>query len=208
MKGLIGKKLGMTQVWDTDGRCIPVTVLELGPCPIVQVKSEARDGYSAVQIGFSPQKPQRLDKSAVTRFSKAGVEPCRILREVELDEGAAPEAGQVLDVGLFEGVKFVDIQGITRGRGFAGVMRRFGFSGGRMTHGGHAKRRPGSIGSRAGMVDKGKKLPGQMGAVKRTTQNLEVVQVRKDDNLLLVHGAVPGPVGGTVYVTKALKKKG
>jgi large subunit ribosomal protein L3 len=208
MEGLIGKKVGMTQVWDASGRQIAVTVLEVGPCPVIQVKTAARDGYAAVQVGFGSQKAHRLTKSAVTRYSRAGVAPCRMLHEFKLDAGEAPQVGQAIDVGLFDGVKFVDVQGVTKGRGFAGVVRRYRMAGGPKTHGGHSKNRVGSIGARdlPGWVEKGKRMPGHMGAVSRTTQNLTVVQVRKADNLLLVAGAIPGPVGGVVFVKKALKK--
>lgn len=208
MKGLIGKKVGMTQVWDKDGRRVAVTVLEVGPCPIIQVKTVEKDGYEAAQIGFGSQKPQRLTKSAVTRYAKAGVAPCRVLREFKLDEGDTVEAGKTVDVSLFDDIKYVDVQGVTKGRGFSGVVRRFRVKGGPHTHGGHSKRRIGSIGSRTepGWVEKGKKMPGHMGSVTRKARNLTVVQVRKEENLLLVAGAVPGPAGAVVFVTKALKK--
>ena len=207
MEGLIGKKVGMTQVWDGDGRFTPVTVLEVGPCPVVQVKTAAKDGYEAVQVGFSPQKGSRLTKAVRTRYEKAGVAPCRRLMEFKADAGEHHEPGQVVDVGNFEGVPLVDVQGVTKGRGFAGVMRRHGMAGGPVTHGGHSKRRPGSIGARnlPGWVEKGKRMPGHMGDVNRTTKNLRVVQIRKDENLLLVEGCVPGAAGGYVVVRKALK---
>jgi large subunit ribosomal protein L3 len=208
MEGMIGKKVGMTQVWDANGRQVAVTVLEVGPCPVIQVKTAAKDGYIAAQVGFGSQKAHRLTKSAVTRYTQAGVAPCRMLHEFKLDTGEAPAVGQAIDVGLFDGVKFVDVQGVTKGRGFAGVVRRYRMAGGPKTHGGHSKNRVGSIGARdlPGWVEKGKRMPGHMGSVSRTTQNLTVVQVRKEDNLLLVAGAVPGPVGGVVFVKKALKK--
>ena len=207
MEGMIGKKIGMTQVWGGDGRFVSVTVLEVGPCPVVQVKTTAKDGYDAVQVGFGPQKKHRLAKAVLTRYEKAGVEPCRKLMEFRADAGEAREAGQVVDVGNFEGVPLVDVQGVTKGRGFAGVMRRHGMAGGPMGHGGHSKRRPGSIGARnlPGWVEKGKRMPGHMGDVNRTTKNLRVVQVRKEENLLLVEGSVPGAAGSFVVVRKALK---
>lgn len=208
MKGLIGKKIGMTQVWDKDGRLVAVTILEVGPCPVVQKKTVAHDGYDAIQVGFGAQKAQRLAKSAVTIFNKAGVAPCRKLHEFAPEAGDAIEVGQTLDVGLFDGVSYVDVQGVTIGRGFAGVVRRYRMAGGPFTHGGHSKRRIGSIGARdlPGWIQKGKKMPGHMGAVTRKVRNLAVVQVRKEDNLLLVAGAVPGAAGAMVLVTKALKK--
>jgi large subunit ribosomal protein L3 len=207
MNGLIGKKVGMTQVWDADGRRVSVTVLEVGPCPVVQVKTKDKDGYDAVQVGFGAQKPQRLTKAVRTRFEKAGAPPCRILREFDA-EGDALKPGDSLDVGVFEGVKLVDVTATSKGKGFAGVMRRYGMAGGPMTHGGHSKRRIGSIGERdlPGWIAKGKRMPGHLGDVQVTTRNLAVVQVRKEDNALLVRGAVPGANGSTVIIRKALKK--
>lgn len=207
MNGLIGKKVGMTQVWDADGRRVGVTVLEVGPCPVVQVKTKDKDGYDAVQVGFGAQKPQRLTKAVRTRYEKAGAPPCRILREFD-PEGDAVKAGDSLDVGVFEGVKLVDVTATSKGKGFAGVMRRYGMAGGPVTHGGHSKRRIGSIGERdlPGWIAKGKRMPGHKGDVQVTTRNLVVVQVRKEDNVLLVRGAVPGANGSTVIVRKALKK--
>ena len=208
MDGLIGKKVGMTQVWDSQGRFIPVTVLEVGPCPVVQVKQQAREGYAAVQVGYLPQKPQRLTKALRARYEKAGVPPCRELREFALDAGESVKVGDAMNVGVFEGVKLVDVTAICKGRGFAGAVRRFGMAGGPHGHGGHSKRRIGSVGERnlPGWIRKGKPMPGHMGAVQVTTRNLAVVQVRPEDNVLLVRGAVPGPAGAVVIVRKALKK--
>ncbi len=208
MDGLIGRKMGMTQVWDSQGRFIPVTVLEVGPCPVVQVKQQAREGYAAVQVGYLPQKPQRLTKALRARYEKAGVPPCRELREFALDAGESVKVGDAMNVGVFEGVKLVDVTAICKGRGFAGAVRRFGMAGGPHGHGGHSKRRIGSIGERnlPGWVRKGKPMPGHMGAVRVTTRNLAVVQLRPEDNVLLVRGAVPGATGGLVIVRKALKK--
>ena len=207
MNGLIGKKVGMTQVWDAEGHRVAVTVLEVGPCPVVQVKSKDKEGYDAVQVGYEAQKPQRLTKAVRTRFEKAGVAPCKELHEFDA-EGDAVKVGDSLTVGIFEGTALVDVTAISKGKGFAGVVRRFGMGGGPMTHGGHSKRRIGSIGERdlPGWIAKGKHMPGHMGAVKVTARNLAVVQIRKDDNVLLVRGAVPGPAGATVIVRKALKK--
>lgn len=208
MEGLIGKKIGMTQVWDSQGRRVGVTVLEVGPCPVVQVKSATREGYLAAQLGFLPQKPQRLSKAERTRYEKAGVTPCRALREFRLDPEESVKVGDSVTVGLFEGVSRVDVTAVTKGRGFAGVVRRHRMAGGPHGHGGHSKNRIGSIGARdlPGWVEKGKRMPGHMGAVSRTARNLDVVQVRKDDNLLLVRGAVPGPAGAMVTVRKSLKQ--
>jgi len=208
MQGLIGKKIGMTQVWDAQGRRVAVTVIEAGPCPVVQVKAPDKDGYAAVQLGFGAQQARRLTKALAARYEKAGIAPCRELREFQLDEGEAVKVGDQMTVGVFEGVLQVDVSATTKGRGFAGVVRRYRMAGGPMTHGGHSKRRIGGIGARdlPGWVHKGKRMPGHMGAVTRKARNLAVVQVRKDDNLLLVRGAIPGPVGGVVVITKALKK--
>ena len=208
MEGLIGRKIGMTQVFDDQGRRIAVTVLEAGPCPVVQVKTPDTDGYRAAQLGFDEQKPSRLTKAQVKHFEKAGVKPCKVTKEFALDEGEEVKAGDAVTVSMFDGVKYVDVSGITIGRGFAGVFRRYRIGGGPMTHGGHSKRRIGSIGARdlPGWVEKGKRMPGHMGAVNRKARNLTVVQVRGEDNLLLVAGSVPGPKGCVVIIRKALKK--
>ncbi|MBQ9693786.1 MAG: 50S ribosomal protein L3 [Kiritimatiellae bacterium] len=208
MQGLIGKKIGMTQVWDDNGVALPVTVVEIGPCPVVQVKTVETDGYVAAQLGFVPQKAQRLSKAARTRFEKAGVEAQKILAEFTPDSADEVKAGDVITAAALEGVAYVDVQATTKGRGFAGVVRRFGFAGGPHGHGGHSKRRPGGIAARdlPGWVEKGKKMPGHMGCVVRTTQNVRVVKLIAEENLILLHGAVPGPNGGIVRVTKALKK--
>jgi len=208
MEGLIGRKVGMTQVFDDQGRRIAVTVIEAGPCPVVQVKTPDTDGYRAAQLGYDEQKPSRMSKAMVKHFEKAGVKPCKVTKEFALDEGEEVKAGDAVTVSMFDGVKYVDVSGITKGRGFAGVVRRYGMRGGPMTHGGHSKRRIGSIGARdlPGWVEKGKRMPGHMGAVERKSRNLAVVQVRGEDNLLLVSGVVPGPKGGVVIIRKALKK--
>lgn len=208
MEGLIGRKVGMTQVYDDQGRRVAVTVLEAGPCPVVQVKTPDSDGYRAAQLGFDEQKPSRLTKAQVKHFEKAGVKPCKVTKEFALEEGEEVKAGEAVTVSIFDGVKYVDVSGITKGRGFAGVFRRYGIGGGPNTHGGHSKRRIGSIGARdlPGWVEKGKRMPGHMGAVNRKARNLAVVQVRGEDNLILVAGSVPGPKGAIVIIRKALKK--
>ena len=208
MEGIIGRKIGMTQVYDETGRRVTVTVIQAGPCPVVQVKTPATDGYSAAQLGFDEQKPSRLPKAEVKHFEKAGVKPCKLTKEFAIDADEAVKAGDLVTVNIFDGVKFVDVSGITKGRGFAGVVRRYGMRGGPMTHGGHSKRRVGSIGARdlPGWVDKGKRMPGHKGDVNRKVRNLLVVQVRPEDNLLLVEGSIPGAKGGYVFICKALKK--
>lgn len=245
MEGLIGKKIGMTQVYNDQGRLISVTVIEAGPCPIVQVKTPENDGYSAAQLGFAEYpaanyqknekakaaaaaqaekakkagKPapsydvaaytNRLPKAQVMHFAKAGVKPCYVTHEFALDKGEAVKAGDTVTVKVFEGVKYVDVAGVTKGRGFAGVVRRWHMRGGPLTHGGHSKRRIGGIAARdlPGWVEKGKHLPGHKGAVNRTVKNLAVVQVRGEDNLLLVEGSIPGTKGGYVFIRKGQKKQ-
>jgi large subunit ribosomal protein L3 len=208
MEGLIGRKIGMTQVYDDQGRRVSVTVIEAGPCPVVQVKKPGTDGYCAAQLGFDEQKPKRLTKAQVGHFEKAGVKPCKVTKEFALDEGEEVKAGDSVTVSIFSGVKYVDVTGVTKGRGFAGVFRRYGIGGGPNTHGGHSKRRIGSIGARdlPGWVEKGKRMPGHMGAVNRKVKNLTVVQIRSEDNLLLVEGSIPGPKNGVVIIRKAQKK--
>ena len=213
MEGLIGKKVGMTQVYDADGVRTCVTVIEVGPCPVVQLKTLEKDGYSAAQVGFGPQKAHRLSKAEQKHFEKAGVETMKVLKEFALDEGEALEVGKAVTVANFEGVKYVDVTGVTKGKGFAGVLKRYNFAGGNMTHGGHSKRRTGGLAARdlPGWIEKGKKMPGHMGAVSRKAMNLEVVAVRPEDNALLVKGSVPGARNGIVIVRKSLKnnvKKG
>ena len=208
MQTLIGKKIGMTRVYDDAGVQVPVTVVQVGPCVVVQRKSAKPDGYEAVQLGFQEQKESRLTKPQQGHFKKAGAKPQKVLREVRVDAAEAAKAGDVLTAQMFDGVKFVDVLGHTKGRGFQGVVKRFRFAGGRASHGGGWNRKPGSIGNREwpARVFKNKKLPGHMGSVDITTQNLRVVKVLSDDNALLLEGAVPGPMGGIVLVRKAIKK--
>lgn len=198
----------MTQVFDENGRQSNVTAIEVGPCVVVQVKSKETDGYDAVQLGYEPQKKQRLTKPALGHFAKAGVEPMRMLREFRLDEGEEAKPGDTVTISIFENVSHVDVSGTSKGRGFQGVMRRYNFSGGRATHGSGTHRGPGSIGMKVSpaRVFKGKKMPGHMGNDPVTKQNLRVVQVRAEDHVILVEGAVPGPSGGLVTVWKAVKK--
>jgi large subunit ribosomal protein L3 len=210
MNGLIGKKLGMTQIYDADGRRVAVTVIAAGPCVVVQRKTRERDGYDALQLGYGPQKASRVNKPRIGAFTKAGVDPHRILREFTCAGDDATAVGAQVTVSLFEGVSHVDVVGTTKGRGFAGVVRRFNAGGGRMTHGGHSKRRVGSIGqcSYPARVAKGQMMPGHMGNVRVTQQSLKLIGVRGEENLLLVQGAVPGANGSLVIVKKALKKAG
>jgi len=208
MRGLIGKKIGMTSVFDAEGRQVPVTIVECGPCVVMRRKERAADGYDAVQLGYGDVKESRLSKPEAGSCRKAGLPFKRYRHEFELEEGDSLKVGDVVTVKLFDGVGYVDVSGVTKGKGFQGVMRRHKMSGGVMTHGGHSKRRVGSVGCRElpGRIHKGKRMPGHMGNVYVTQQNLKVVQVRPEDNLLLVHGAVPGAVGSILTVRKALKK--
>ena len=208
MEGLIGKKVGMTQVF-VDGKRLCVTVLEVGPCPVVQMKTLEKDGYVAAQLGFGEQKKQRLTKAVAGHQEKTGGltdKKVRVLKEFALDEGETVKAGDVLTVSNFEGVKYVDVTGTTKGKGFAGVLKRYLFAGGNLTHGGHSKRRTGGLAARdlPGWIEKGKKMPGHMGDVTRTAVNLEVVQIRPEDNAILVKGSVPGARNGTVIIRKSL----
>lgn len=206
MQALLGKKLGMLSVFDDEGRQVPVTAIEVGPCVVVQKKTAETDGYDAVQLGFAAQKESRLTKPAAGHFKKAGAPTMRVLREVRGADEAG--VGDQVNLSAFEGVAFVDVIGITKGRGFQGVVKRHNMSGGRASHGSGNHRKPGSIGMCVdpARVLKNKKMPGQMGARRVTTQNLKVVAVREEDNVLLVRGAIAGPNGGIVMVRKALKK--
>lgn len=206
VKTLIGKKIGMTQLFDEEGTLVPVTVLQVGPCAVVQVKSRQTDQSDAVQIGFDEAKPKNVAKPVAGHFARAGVTPKRMLRDVAVDGDQAPEPGKEISVGIFQDVVYVDVTGVSKGRGYAGVVRRHGFSGAPATHGGRFGRRGGSIGTSAtpAHVQKGKKMPGHMGAERTTVRNLKVVRVDTDHDLLLVKGAVPGPRGGYVLVRKAV----
>jgi large subunit ribosomal protein L3 len=191
---LLGRKLGMTQVWSEDDKLLPVTVIEAGPCVVTQVKTDKRDGYRAVQIGFGEVKAKRLNKPMAGHFAKSNVEPKRYLAEIRLGEGDEIKLGQVLTVESLADAKRVSVSGVSKGKGFAGVMKRHNFKGGPGGHGSHFHRAPGSIGQCAtpARVFKGMKLPGHMGSEKVTVRNLEVVKIDLEQNLLLVKGAVPG----------------
>jgi large subunit ribosomal protein L3 len=209
MNGLIGKKLGMTQVFDGDGRRVAVTVVQAGPCVVVQRKTAEKDGYDAVQVGFGEQKESRMPKAQTARFTKLDAKPHRVIREFAVDASSEVKPGDTLTAtDVFDGVQFVDVAGMSKGRGFQGVVKRYNFGGGRMSHGGHCKRKPGSIGqcSYPARVAKGQRMPGHMGNARITQQNLKIVDVRSEDNILLIKGSIPGPNGGMVLVRKALKK--
>jgi large subunit ribosomal protein L3 len=208
MQAIIGKKMGMTQVYDAQGVHVPVTVLQVGPCVVVQVKTVDKEGYGAAQLGFGTRKAKNAGKAQEGHCKKAGQPVPRVLREVALDAGEAVKVGDTVGAALFKDVGFVDVIGITKGRGFQGVVKRHGFAGGPAAHGHTSHRRPGSIGNRTwpSRVFKNRRMGGHMGFVRVTQQNLKVVQVRESDNVILVCGAVPGPTGGLLLVRKAIKK--
>ena len=206
---LLGKKLGMTQIYDGDNRLVPVTVVEAGPCPVLQVKNMESDGYHAIQIGFSEQKEQRLSKAEVGHARKAKVAPVSNLREVRLAEATDRKVGDVLMVTDFSEGQTIDVIGQTKGKGFQGVVKRFRVAGGPASHGSMFHRRIGSIGlcQFPGHVFKNQKMPGRMGGVRRTVQNLSVVKIVEDKNLIMVRGCVPGANGDLVLIRAAKKAK-
>ncbi|WP_447973063.1 50S ribosomal protein L3 [Nitrospira sp. Kam-Ns4a] len=203
--GLLGKKLGMTQIYDAEGRLIPVTVIEAGPCQVAQVKTRERDGYEAVQLAWGEVKERKVTKAVLGHFKAAGVPPRRYLREFRKLGDA--QVGQVVKADLFHKGDFVDVEGVSKGKGFQGVIKRHHYAGGPESHGSMFHRAPGSIGSSAfpSRVWKNKTLPGHMGSERVTIQRLTVVDSRPEENLLFVSGAVPGPAGGLVVVRKSKK---
>ena len=207
LTGLLGKKLGMTRIFTEDGRWIDVTLVEAGPCTVTQRKTRDRDGYEAVQVGFGERKKKRCTKPLAGHFASAGIEPKRTLREFRIETDSELKAGDEIRADIFKAGDRVDVSGTSKGKGFAGVIKRHGFSGGPGGHGSHFHRAPGSIGQSAdpAKVYKNKKLPGQMGNVRVTTQNLEVINVDVDKNLLIVRGSIPGAAGGLVVVKKSVK---
>ncbi len=206
---LIGKKIGMTQIYGDDNQLVPVTVIEAGPCPVVQVKTTDSDGYNAIQIGYGRRKEKSASKALLGHLKKAGQSPFAVIREVRSKDAPEQKVGDELTVSAFADVAKVDIIGLVKGRGFQGVVKRYNMSGGPASHGHMTHRRPGSIGMRQspGHVFKGKKMPGHMGAVRRTVQNLKVVKVLADKNIILVKGSIPGANGSTVLVRSAIKQK-
>jgi large subunit ribosomal protein L3 len=208
VKGVLGEKLGMTQVWDADNRLVPVTVVKAGPCVVTQVRNADNDGYAAVQIAYGAIDPRKVNKPMAGHFAKAGVTPRRHLVELRTADSATYEVGQELTVESFETGQDIDVTGTTKGKGFAGVMKRHGFHGVGASHGAHKNhRKPGSIGGCAtpGRVFKGMRMAGRMGGERQTTQNLTIHAVDADRGLLLIKGAVPGPRGGIVLVRTAAK---
>lgn len=207
-KGLIGKKLGMTQIFDEKGNVIPVTVIELGPCPVVQKKTAENDGYEAVQLGFGDKKVTRVNKPMKGHFEKANVAPKSVLREFRLEDTSALNVGDIVKADIFAAGEKVDVVGTSKGKGTAGAIKRWNFSRLKETHGtGPVARHAGSLGacSDPSRVFKGKKLAGHLGAERVTIQNLEVVKVDAENNLIAIKGAVPGPKKGIVMVVNSVK---
>jgi large subunit ribosomal protein L3 len=208
IQGVLGAKLGMTQVWDDVGRLVPVTVVQAGPCVVTQVRTPDADGYGAIQIAYGAIDPRKVNQPMAGHFEKAGVTPRRHLVELSSVEAGEYSLGQEITVDVFEPGQLVDVVGTTKGKGTAGVMKRHGFHGVGASHGAHRNhRKPGSIGgaSTPGRVFKGLKMAGRMGHVRQTTQNLTVHAVDAERGLLLIKGAVPGPKGGIVLVKTATK---
>ena len=208
-KGILGRKLGMTQIWDDENRVVPVTVIEAGPCRVVQLKTPERDGYAAVQLAFGDTKPQRLSRPELGHLKKADAPPLRHVAELRVDDLSGFEIGQVIGADVFGAGERVDVTGISKGKGFTGAMVRHNFKGQGASHGNHKKHRsPGSIGACAtpARVFKGMKMAGQHGDKRTTTQNLEVVEGDAERGILLVKGAVPGPNGSLVFVKNAAKR--
>ncbi len=208
VNGIIGRKVGMTQVFEDSGQAVPVTVIQAGPCPIVQLKTQEKDGYQAVQLGFGEQKESRTNHPKRGHFAKANVDPALVLREFRVQSLEDVSVGSIVDASVFSEGELVDVTGTSKGRGFTGVVKRWKFAGGKKTHGGEQDlRRPGSIGASAtpSRVFKGKRMAGRHGAKRHTIQNLPVIQADPDRNLLVVKGAVPGPPNGLLLIKKASK---
>lgn len=208
-KGLIGKKIGMTQIFNEEGKVIPVTVIEAGPCVVSQVKTEETDGYNSIQLGFGAIKESKVNKPERGHFTKANIAPARYLREFRVDSIEDVKVGNELKADIFMAGDKIDIQGTSKGKGFQGVIKRHGQHRGPMGHGSMYHRRPGSMGSTStpGRVFKGKKLPGHMGAETVTIQNLEVIKVDLDKNIILVKGSVPGAKGSILKIKSSVKAK-
>jgi large subunit ribosomal protein L3 len=207
-KGILGEKLGMTQVWDENNRVVPVTVVKAGPCVVTQIRTPENDGYSGVQIAFGQIDPRKVTQPMLGHFAKAGVTPRRHILELRFDDASAYTLGQEMGADTFEVGSNIDITGVTKGKGFAGVMKRHGFHGVSASHGAHKNhRKPGSIGACAtpGRVFKGVRMAGRMGGITQTTQNLKVHSVDMEKGLILVKGAIPGPAGSVVLLRSAAK---
>ncbi|TYO93846.1 50S ribosomal protein L3 [Desulfallas thermosapovorans] len=207
-KAILGKKVGMTQIFTDEGIAVPVTVIEAGPCTVAQKKTIAKDGYNAIQLGFGEKRENLFNKPMKGHFAKAGIKPKRYLREVRVDDIDAYEVGQEIKADIFTPGEKVDVVGTTKGRGFSGGIKRHGFHRGPMAHGSKYHRRPGSLAAKGpARVFKGRRLPGHYGAERVTIQNLEVVRADAGQNLLAVKGAIPGPRGGLVMVKQSVKAR-
>jgi large subunit ribosomal protein L3 len=207
INALIGKKLGTTQLFSSDGEVTPVTVIQAGPCTITQIKNAESDGYNALQLGFGEKKPQRTTKPMLGHLKKCGKGPFAVLREVRVNDVEDFELGQEISADIFQVGELVHVVGKSKGKGFAGTIKRWNFSRGPMSHGGMNKRPPGSIGCSAtpSRVVKGKKMPGQMGNRRVTVKGVKVVDVRPEENIILLRGAVPGGRNGVVFIKKSGK---
>jgi large subunit ribosomal protein L3 len=218
MLGLIGKKLGMTQIFNEEGKVVPVTAVEIGPCRVLEVKSEDKEGYNALKLGYFPVKENKLIKPVIGYFNKLNqilkdknieIEKYKIIKEFRSDEKLSNyEVGQIIDASFFENIKYVDVTGKTKGKGFQGMIKRHNAGGGRMSHGSKFHRTPGSTGQREepGRVRKNKRMPGHLGNETISVQNLEVVKINKEKNVIFIKGAIPGAKNSIVYVKKAVKK--
>ena len=207
-KGIIGKKIGMTQIFDENGKVIPVTVIEAGPCAVVQKKTVENDGYSAVQLGFSDAKVNRVNKPLKGHFAKGDVAPKKVLREFRLEDDSALNVGDIVKADIFADGEYVDVTGTSKGKGYQGTIKRWNGSRLKETHGtGPVHRHAGSMGacSTPSRIFKGKKMPGHMGAERVTVQNLEIVKVDVENNLIAIKGAIPGAKNGVVYITDSVK---
>jgi large subunit ribosomal protein L3 len=203
--GVLGKKVGMTQVFGEDGRAVPVTVIEAGPCPVIEVRTPEKNSYSAVQLGFIDEKPSHVNKAKKGYFEHQGVTPKRVLREFRVDDASGYSVGQTVTVELFSGGEKVDVRGVSKGKGYAGGMKRHHFSGGPASHGASkVHRKPGSSGANSypGHIFKGKKMAGRMGGERVTAKGLTVFAVDAENNLILIRGSVPGANDGLVFIYK------
>jgi large subunit ribosomal protein L3 len=207
-KAILGKKIGMTQLFDQEGNVVPVTVIQAGPCPVIQKKAVATDGYNAIQVGFQAQKEQRLNKPERGHFKRANVAPTRYLMELRLDNIDEYQVGQEVRVDIFEAGEHIDVTGISKGKGTAGSIKRHNQRRGPMSHGSHYHRGPGSLGAvDPAKVFKGRALPGRMGDERITVQNLEIFQVDPERNLLLVKGSMPGIRGSLLRIKESVKNR-
>jgi len=208
MHGILGKKIGMTNIFDETGKNVPITLIEAGPCHVVQVKTKENDGYNALQIGFGEKRPKLVKRVDAARFKKAGVNPARFVREIRMGDVASYKPGQKIEADIFAKGDFVDVVGTSIGKGFQGGVRRWGWKGGPGGHGSMFHRAIGSIqsGARLGRVTKGHHLPGHMGVERITLQNLEVVEIDKANNLMLIKGSVPGHKNSYVVIKEARKR--